>query len=115
MKFRMHESGMHYFDPRDREFTFVNNISKNKYGFTERHIKGSEVARSLYAILIYPSDKDYKWVICSNHIKNCPVKVQDVEVGQKVWGNNTAALKVKTTRRNPNIVARDQVDPCRTN
>ena len=27
MQFRMHESGMHYFDPRDQEFTFVNTTS----------------------------------------------------------------------------------------
>ena len=35
--------------------------------------------------------------------------VQDVEVVQKVWGKNIAALKGKTTRKNPNVVARDQV------
>ena len=48
-------------------------------------------------------------MICSNQIKKCPVTVQDVEVAQKVWRKNIAALKGKTTRKNPNVVARDQV------
>jgi hypothetical protein len=39
----MHKSGLHYFDPRDSEFTFVNTVSKNKAGFMKRHIKEAEV------------------------------------------------------------------------
>ena len=72
-------------------------------------IKGAEVARDLYTALIYPSDKYYKWFICRNHINNCPLTVHDVEVAQKVWGKNIAALKRNTTWRNPNVVAKDQV------
>ena len=48
-------------------------------------------------------------MIYSNQIKNCLVKVQDVEVTQKVWGNNIASLKGKTTRKKPNVVDRYQV------
>ena len=35
--------------------------------------------------------------------------VQDVDVAQKFWGKDTSELKVKTTHRKPNVVARDQV------
>jgi hypothetical protein len=35
MEFRMHKSGLHYFDPRDSKFIFVNTVSKNKAGFTK--------------------------------------------------------------------------------
>ena len=83
---------MHYFYPRDQEFTFVNNIYDNIEGFTARQIKVAEVARDIYVTLVYPSAKDYNWVICSNQIKNFPVTVQDVEVAQKVWGKNIAEL-----------------------
>ena len=38
------------------------------------------------------------------------MKVQDVEVAQKVWGKNIAALKRNTTWRNPNVVARYQLN-----
>jgi hypothetical protein len=60
MEFRMHESGLHYYDPRTEEFTFVNTVSGNNEGFTQRQIKGAELARTLYATLSYPSWKDFK-------------------------------------------------------
>ena len=109
MEFRMHSSGLHYYDPRREPFAFVNTVSENKEGFTKRQIKGAEVARTLYATLSYPSWKDFKWVIRSNQIKDCPVTVQDVDVALKIWGKNIAALKGKTTRAKPNPVARDFV------
>ena len=89
----MHESGLHYFDPRDQEFTFFNTVPNNKEGFIARKSKRVEVARALYAPFIYLSAKDFKSMILSNQINNCPVIVQDVEVTQKVWGTNIAALK----------------------
>jgi hypothetical protein len=61
-------------------------------------------------MLSYPSWKDFKWVIQSNQIKDCPVTVQDVDVALKILGKNIAALKGKrTTRSKPNPVARDFV------
>jgi hypothetical protein len=44
MEFQMHKSGLHYFDPRDSKFIFVNTVSKIKAGFTKREIKEVEVA-----------------------------------------------------------------------
>jgi len=63
MEFRMHESGLHYYDPRSNDFAFVSTVSGNKEGFTKRQIKGAEAARALYSTLSYPSWKDFKWVI----------------------------------------------------
>jgi hypothetical protein len=104
---RMHESGLHYFDPRDESFTFVSTVSENKEGFTKRQIKCVEEARALYAKLCYPSTKDFKWVVQSNQIKDCPVTIQDIDVATKIWGKNIAALKGKTTWRKPIPVAAD--------
>ena len=85
-----------------------NTVSKYKEGFTARQIKGAEVARYLYVTLIYPSAKDYKWVICSNQIKNCPVTVHDAEVLKNAQGKKIAALKLKKTLRGPKLVSRNQ-------
>jgi hypothetical protein len=110
MEFKMHKSGLHYFNPKDANFTFnINTVSDNKKGFTKRQIKGAEQARTLYATLGYPSIKDFKWVIQSNQIKDCPVTVQDVITAHKIWGKNIAALKGKTTRQKSLHVARDFV------
>ena len=58
---------------------------------------GAEVSRALYAALIYPSDKYYKWVIRSNQIKNCPMTVHDVEVAQEACGKKISELEGKTS------------------
>jgi hypothetical protein len=45
MKSCMHESGLHYYDPKEAHLTFVNTASKNKEGFTKRQIKGADLTR----------------------------------------------------------------------
>ena len=107
----MDKNGVHYVDPRDAagdyDLAFVNTVSENKSGFTKRQIKAAEAARTLYATLLYPSLKDFKWVLRSNHIQNCPVTVQDVDVASEIWGKNIVTLKGKTTRGKSIPVARD--------
>jgi hypothetical protein len=46
-------------------------------------------------------------VIHSTQIKDCPVTVQYIDVAQKIWGKNIAALKGKTIRSKSIPVARD--------
>jgi len=114
MLFKMHVSGLHYYEPFNskgpvRGLTLFNNVSENKEGFTKRQIARAEVAKTLYSTLCYPSVKDFKWVIRSNQIKDCPVTVEDVDVATKIWGKDIAALKGKTTRSAPSPVATDFV------
>jgi hypothetical protein len=105
----MHESGLHYFDPRDSKFTFINTVSENKTGFMKRQIKDTEAASSLYSKLHSPSWKDFKWIILSNQVKDCPVTVKHVDTALKIWDKNVMALKGKTTQTKPDPVARDFV------
>jgi hypothetical protein len=109
----MHEIGLHYYDPRKEQYlTFVNTVSENKTGFTKRLMKCAELAQNMYKTLSYPSMKDFKWVIRSNQIKDCPVTIQDIDVVMKIWGKNIAALKGKNTRSKTHPVDRDYVkDP----
>jgi hypothetical protein len=93
MEFHMHAtSGLHFYDPRnsnDKNFIFVESVSGNKQGFTQRQIKGAEAAWALYTTLSYPSWKDYKWVIQSNQIKDCPVTVEDVYTAHYIRGKTS--------------------------
>ena len=109
MEFRIHKSGLHYYDMCNKHFSFIDTLYGNKEGYTHRQIKSAEFARTLYAKLYYPSWKDFMWVIRSNHIKDFTVILEDVNVALKIWGKNIVSLKGKTTRRKPNIVARDSV------
>jgi hypothetical protein len=79
-----------------------------------RKIKCAEIARNLYKTLSYPSMKDFKWVIRSNHIKYFSVTIQDIDVATKIRGKNIAALKWKNTRSKTHPVARDYVKVSRS-
>lgn len=107
MEFRMHQSSLHCFDPRDKAFVFLDTVSGHKEGFSQREVKGAQQAKTLHAKLGHPSAKDFKWVIQSDQIKDCPATAQDVETSHEIWGKNVAALKGKTTRKKPIHVARD--------
>jgi hypothetical protein len=110
MEFKMHKSRLQYYDPRkEQHMNFVNTVLENKTGFTKQQIKCAEIARNLYKTLRCPSMKDFKWVIRSNQIKDCPATIQDIIVATKIWGKNIAALKGKTTRSKMHPLARDYV------
>jgi hypothetical protein len=110
MEFKMHKSGLHYYDLRkEHNLTLVNTVLENKTDFTKWRIKCAEIARNLYKTLSYPSIKDFKWVIRSNQIKDCPVTIQEIDVATKIWGKNISALKGKTTRSKSHPVAKDYV------
>ncbi len=49
MIFKMHSSGLHYYDPKRSEFSFVVTVEDNMKPFSKRQIVGAEKARNLYA------------------------------------------------------------------
>ena len=53
MHFRMHESGIHYYEP-DEYFTFVNTVADKKKHYSKRHIKTAERAAEIYGTVTYP-------------------------------------------------------------
>ena len=109
IQFRMYENILHYFDPSDKAFTFVNTVSKNMKHFTKRHIMNGEVSRKIYRTQVYPSTKYFRWSVQSHQIKNFPVTVQNVDAAIKIWGKHLNTLKGKTTGIKSNIVARYQI------
>jgi hypothetical protein len=77
MVFRMHLSGLYFYDPVEEGFVFMKTLEQNKLAFTKRQLKCAETARALYAGLGYPSVKDFRWILQSHHLKDCPVSVAD--------------------------------------
>lgn len=91
---------MHYYDPRAQQgfFSFVETVRGNKALFTKRQVNSAEQARRLYKCQSHPSIHDFKWVLRTNGIKDCPVSLRNAKIAQKIWGPNIATLKGKTTR-----------------
>ena len=88
---------------------FISTVAENKKDFTKQQIQRAEVARSLYRKLGFPSMKDFKYVIQTNQIKDCPVTVADIDVAFKIWGKDVAMLKGKTVKKKPMPVVKDLV------
>ena len=47
MLFKMHTSGLHYWDPSNENFNFINTVKENKAVFTKRQIANADKAREL--------------------------------------------------------------------
>jgi hypothetical protein len=107
--FCIHPCGWHYFDPKDQDFMFISTVTENKKEFTKWQIQRAEVARSLYRKVGFPSVKDYKYVIQTNQIKDCPVTVTDIDIAFKIWGKDITMLKGKTVKKKPLPVVKDLI------
>ena len=78
---------------------FLQTVEDNKTGFSKRAIQRASKAKELYGIVQYPSIRDFKEMLRHNMIKNCPVKVEDVDTMLSIYGPNIHALKGKTVRK----------------
>jgi hypothetical protein len=103
MEFKTHESGLHCFDPRDKAFVFLNTVSGNKKGFSQRQVKDAERAKTLYTKLGYPSVTDFEWVIQSNQIQDCPVTAQDVNVAHNMGQEHRCIQREDHTKESMSI------------
>ena len=53
MEFKMHQSGIHWYNPTDKEVVLINNVFVNKQVSSKRKINSAEQAKHLYAKLGY--------------------------------------------------------------
>jgi hypothetical protein len=114
--FKESDSGLYYHDTADRAFLMLNanaatigTIKASREGFTDRDYERAKQARKALALIGYPSPKDFKHMVSSNMIKNCPVTSTDVANANTIFGPDLATLKGKTVRITPPPVATDYV------
>jgi hypothetical protein len=70
--FKEHGNGLHFFDPRQADFAFVKTVESNMRLYSKWQVVHADKARSLYASLGFPSQKDFMWILRSNQIKDSP-------------------------------------------
>ena len=61
------------------DLVFLNTVSKNKEVFSKRKIKSTDKSQELQHTLVFPTVKEWKWKIRSNHIQECTVDTEDVD------------------------------------
>jgi hypothetical protein len=112
MEFRMHESGLHNYDPLQEnaeQMAFVNTVAENMSKFSKREVKGAEAAKALHIALERPSINDFNWIVRSNQIKDSPVTLRNVQVATSIWGKSVSKLKGSTTQTKSIPVSRDNI------
>jgi hypothetical protein len=96
--FQQSGSGLYYHDTIDRAVVMVNTVGHNREGFTNRAYNKAKQARRAIGIVGYPSEKDFRNMVSSNMITNCPVTPTDINAANNICGPNIASIKGKTVR-----------------
>jgi hypothetical protein len=115
--FKESHSCLHYHDTQNRAYfmltttkeAMVDTVKANREGFTDRDYERAKRARKSLGLVGYPSPRDFKNMVSSNMIKNCPVTPSDVSNANKIFGPDLATLKGKTVRQTPPPVITDYV------
>jgi hypothetical protein len=115
IEFKMHESGLHYWDPtndttkasvntKTRKLTFVETVEDRKELYSKRQVKLAEIARAGLHNAAFPSDQDFRLLVQNGHISNSPIRVDDVDRAKHIHGKDVGLLKGKTTKHKPMAV-----------
>ena len=123
VKFKRSEEGLYYYNFTDdykEEVTNQNNkitgvqmvstVAENCGNYTTQQFEKAKEARKLYHNIGSTTVENFKYMLKSNGIRNCPVTIEDVKIAEDIWGNNISYLKGKTTRNRPPVVKSDLIE-----
>ena len=108
IRFGPSANGIYRYDNSNKDFCF-GTVAENESHFTKRQIERAQAARKLYHAIGAPSAKDFRVLVRSNMIKNCPVTIEDIRIAEQVYGKDISVLKGKSVRTKPNPVVADVV------
>ena len=74
-------------------------------------IQRAKIARNAYQAAGSPSMQDFKCMIRSNVIKDCPITLEDIRKAELICGKDVGALKGKTTKTKNAPHVRDLMVP----
>ena len=85
-------------------------VEENLKFYTPREVQHAKAARELLSILGSPTVRDLKAAIAMNAIAELPIKTQDVDLAEKIFGPDLGNLKGKTARQTPPPMVTDQIE-----
>ena len=88
----------------------VSTVKENKHFLTPRQQQRAKEARDLYHILGPITSTNFKHLLKTNILRDTKVIAEDVNLADKVYGQDIGDLKGKTTRRKPDSVVEDLVE-----
>jgi predicted DNA-binding protein YlxM (UPF0122 family) len=84
-----------------KEVQLLSSMEENKGVYTTAQFKRAKIAQTLYHAMSTPSVHDFKGLLRMNMIHNNPVTTSDIELAEKICGQDIGSLKGKTVRRKP--------------
>ena len=72
-------------------------------------LQQAKEARTLYHNVGPPTVKNFKHMISTNMIANCPITIRDFDNAEKIYGPAMSALKGKSTQSKPKPVIHDEI------
>jgi hypothetical protein len=109
VKDRETENGLHVQESSKLEVNMLQPVDENKKFYTKRQIAEAKTARDFYAKMGTPSIKDYKLMMNSNMLRNCPITTESIDWAETIFGPDIGCLKGKTTRKKAEPVVSDYV------
>ena len=88
---------------------FVQTVWEMFEGFTEKEIAESKLVYEAQGTSSHSYDRDFKYMVRNNIIKNFPITDSDVTNSHTMFGPNLASTRVKTVRHNRDRVMEDYV------
>ena len=110
MIFRPSEAGLYHYAVNNYDFLMLQTVDENRQGYSQRQYEKAKLAREIYHAIGNPLVEDFKKIIRTNGIKNCPVTIEDINAAVKIFGPSISTLKGKSTRRTPAPVINDYIE-----
>jgi len=95
---------------KQEQNNMVTLVEENMLAYTDWQITRAKRARSLYHTIGTPTVKNFKHMLKTNAISNCPVTTEDVTIAEKIYGPSMSSLKGKSTRSRPKPVVDDVIE-----
>ena len=95
--------GLYSTDPSDKatpvgHVHVVDTVTRNEAGFTARQKQRAKEARCLYHVTGAPTLENFKHLLRTNMIGNCPVTCEDVDLAEEIYGPDAGLYGVSRNR-----------------
>jgi len=88
-----------YHKQTDCGWIFLNTVKQNKTHYSDWACKDAAQACRIQNIIMCPSTREYQHLTAHNLLPNNPVRREDIDAAEKIFGTNVGSLKGKTVTR----------------
>ena len=92
------------------ESNLVDTVKEKRKGYTQAQYDRAVKAWSLYHELGAPTLDNNKRFIKMGGVQNCPIRIEDINIAQNIFGPDMTTLKGKSSHKKPKPVLKDLIE-----